>query len=50
MIVELKKNLYENKTTKIIERLKKLMCIQFSKFVAYNKYEFCDRQKNDFEL
>ncbi len=49
MIVELRKSLYENETTEIIKRTKKSKCIQFSKFVAHNEYEFCDRQKNDFE-
>ncbi len=49
MIVELRKNLYENEMIEFIKRLKKLMCIRFSEFVAHNKYEFCDRQKDDFE-
>jgi hypothetical protein len=50
MIVELKKDLCKNKTIEFIKRLEKLMCIQLFKLVTHNKYEFYDRQKNDFEL
>ncbi len=49
MIVELKKDLYEDETTEFIERSKEFMCIRFSELVAHNKYEFCDRQKDDSE-
>ncbi len=49
MIVELKKSLCEDEATEFIKRSERLMCIQFFEFVAHNKYEFCDRQKDNFE-
>ncbi len=49
MIVELKKNLCENKTTEFIKRSEKSMCIQLFELVAHDKYEFCDRQKSYFK-
>ncbi len=49
MTVELKKGLCEDEATEFIERSEISMCIQFSELVAHDRYEFCDRQKNDFE-
>ncbi len=49
MIVELKKDLCENETIELIKRSKRSMCIRFFEFVAHDKYEFCDRQKDYFE-
>jgi hypothetical protein len=40
MIIELKKDLCKNETIKIIERSKKLMCIEFFELVAHREYEF----------
>jgi hypothetical protein len=50
MIIELTKNSCENKMIEFIKRSQKSIYIQFFELVAHCKYEFCNRQKNDFEL
>jgi hypothetical protein len=49
MIVELKKDLCEDKTIEFIQRSKESMCVRFFEFAAHDKFVICVWYRNNSE-